>query len=249
MAGERVAIITGAGSGIGRAAAIALDRTGHELVLLGRRTNRLEETAGLLQHDRSLIIATDISNPCDVSAAFTRIIEQYDRVDLLFNNAGIGTSAVTIDELDVDEWNRCIAVNLTGTFLCSREAFRIMRRQVPGGGRIINNGSVSAHSPRPKTIAYTASKHAITGLTKSLSLDGRRYGISCSQIDIGNAGTRLTSTFGSGTEQGTGQIAPEPVFDVSSCGDAVAYIAGLPADANILFMTIMATRMPFVGRG
>ena len=246
---HKVAIITGGGSGIGRAAAIALGRSGYKLALLGRREDKLHETSSIIADCQVLCIPTDISDQESVQSAFRRVVLKFGRLDVLFNNAGIGAPAVTIDELSVSDWQNCISVNLTGTFLCARLAFRIMKTQRPIGGRIINNGSVSAHSPRPKTVAYTATKHAITGLTKSLSLDGRPYDITISQLDIGNAETTMTLKFPDGTEQASGQIAIEPVFDVKRCGDAVAFIANLPLDTNVQFMTIMATKMPFIGRG
>ena len=248
----RVALVTGAGSGVGRAAAVALGRTGHALVLAGRRKQPLEETAALAADagaGRALAVATDVSVAEDVDALFDAVGRDLGRLDVLFNNAGVGTPAVPLEDLEVADWCRCVAVNLTGAFLCSRRAMGLMKSQEPRGGRIINNGSVSAHAPRPHTAAYTATKHAITGLTKSISLDGRAHGIACSQIDIGNADTPMTERMRTGTLQADGSTAAEPVFDVAHCGDAIAFMASLPLDANVQFMTIMATRMPYVGRG
>ncbi len=248
----RVALVTGAGSGIGRAAAIALGRTGHSLVLAGRRKRPLEETAALAADagaGRALSVTADVGVAEEVDALFDAAERAFGRLDVLFNNAGVGAPAVHLEDLDVADWHRCVAVNLTGAFLCSRRAMRLMKSQEPRGGRIINNGSVSAHAPRPRTAAYTATKHAITGLTKSISLDGRAHGIACSQIDIGNAATPMTERMKTGTLQADGSTAAEPVFDVAHCGDAIAFMASLPLDANVQFMTIMATRMPYVGRG
>ena len=247
----RIALVTGAGSGIGRSAALALNRDGFSVVLAGRRLEPLRETVSLAEREGMPIVPvpTDVSAEDDVDALFDRVESEFGRLDVLFNNAGIGTPAAPIEDLDVEDWHRCIAVNLTGSFLCARRAAQIMKRQEPNGGRIINNGSVSSQVPRPNTVAYTATKHAITGLTKSISLDGRKHNIVCSQIDIGNADTRLVEKFKSGVLQASGEVVIEPVFDVRHCGDAVAYIAGLPLDTNIQFMTIMATNMPFIGRG
>ena len=249
MTEARVAVITGAGSGIGREAALALGRAGHSLVLAGRRPEPLAETASAVDLAESVVAPTDVADPASVEKLFSLTVERFGRVDLLFNNAGIFVPAVDFDQLEVDDWRRCVDINLTGSFLCARQAFRIMRRQDPEGGRIINNGSISAHSPRPDSAAYTATKHAITGLTKSLSLDGRAHGICCSQLDIGNAGTEMAAKFPLGVRQASGDIRPEPVFDVAHCGEAVAYMASLPLDTNIQFMTIMASTMPYIGRG
>ncbi|MDE0113261.1 MAG: SDR family NAD(P)-dependent oxidoreductase [Albidovulum sp.] len=250
MENRKVALITGAGSGIGRAAALALHTCGFQVVLVGRNRGNLVETAALSgSADRFLVCPTDVTDEKSVDAAFELVTEKLGRLDLLFNNAGIGTPSVQLDELKIADWRKCIDVNLTGSFLCARKAFGIMKRQLPKGGRIVNNGSISATAPRANSTAYTSSKHAISGLTKSIALDGRPHDICCSQIDIGNAGTALTQGFGSGALQADGSIAPEPVFDVKHCGEAVAYLASLPLTANILFMTIMATKMPFVGRG
>ncbi len=246
---KKVALITGAGTGIGRSAAISLADIGYKLVLVGRRSEPLKETATLCKNTDSLCLPTDVSDPGQVKNLFEQLVKHYGRLDLLFNNAGIGTPPVGIDELQFEDWENCVRVNLTGSFLCSKHAFGIMKLQEPMGGRIINNGSVSAHAPRPKTVAYTATKHAITGLTKSLSLDGREFDICCSQIDIGNADTDMAAKFKVGVPQASGLISPEPVFDVEHCGEAIAFIAQFPLSTNIQFLTIMATKMPFIGRG
>ncbi len=251
MTSLRVAIVTGGGTGIGRAAALALQKTGHSVVLAGRRPEPLQETIAMGSDDGPdmLAVPTDITNPAQIKALFATTCETCGRLDLLFNNAGIGTPRIPMEDLDLVDWKRVVDVNLTGSFICAQEAIRIMKHQTPRGGRIINNGSVSAHVPRPDTVAYTATKHAMTGLTKSIALDGRRHNISCSQIDIGNADTPLASHMKHGVPQANGGIMAEPVMDAKHCGDAIAYIADLPPDANVLFMTIMATKMPFVGRG
>ena len=247
----KVALVTGAGTGIGRAAALALHRSGHDVVLAGRRQEFLKETADLAETagPEMLIVAADIAVPEQVSALFARTREAFGRLDVLFNNAGIGAPRIPMEELALEDWKRAVDVNLTGSFLCAQEAIRIMKNQTPKGGRIINNGSISAHSPRPDTVAYTATKHAMTGLTKSIALDCRKYDIACSQIDIGNADTPLGGRMKHGVPQANGEVMAEPVMDADHCGDVVAYIAGLPPDTNVLFMTIMATKMPFVGRG
>jgi NAD(P)-dependent dehydrogenase (short-subunit alcohol dehydrogenase family) len=247
----RVALVTGAGSGIGRAVALGLSRAGFGVVLAGRRLPELERTAGMAQtsSDRMLAVACDVTVPDSVSALFARIREEFGRLDLLFNNAGSSAPAVPIDELKLDQWNAVVAVNLTGAFLCAQEAFRLMKLQQPRGGRIINNGSISAHVPRPNSAPYTATKHAITGLTKSLSLDGRPFDIACGQIDIGNAATEMTETMSEGVLQANGTLAPEPRMDVQHVAAAVVYMANLPLDTNVQFMTVMATKMPYVGRG
>ena len=247
----KVALVTGAGTGIGRAAALALNRGGHDVVLAGRRQELLEETASLADADgpEMLVVATDIADPEQVRTLFARTREAFGRLDVLFNNAGIGAPRIPMEELELEDWKRAVDVNLTGSFLCAQEAIRIMKQQTPKGGRIINNGSISAHSPRPDTVAYTATKHAMTGLTKSIALDCRKYDIACSQIDIGNADTPLGGRMKHGVPQANGEIMAEPVMDADHCGNVVAYIAGLPPDTNVLFMTIMATKMPFVGRG
>jgi NAD(P)-dependent dehydrogenase (short-subunit alcohol dehydrogenase family) len=245
---QRIAIVTGGGSGIGAAAAHALAGEGWIVLLAGRRREALEAVAaaGMGTLDP---IPTDVTDEAAVRGLFETTVHRYGRVDLLFNNAGAGAPAVEIDALSLDAWNRVVAVNLTGAFLCTREAFRVMREQQPQGGRIINNGSVSAYTPRPRSIPYTATKHAITGLTKSTALDGRPYGIACGQIDVGNAGTDLTAPMLSGVRQADGTVRPEPVMDVAHVARAVLYMASLPLDANVATMTVMATGMPFVGRG
>ena len=246
---QPTALVTGAGSGIGRAVALALAGKGYRVALAGRRAEALEETAAMAGLDHSLVVPTDVGDEAAVDALFGAIGEGFGRLDLLFNNAGTGAAPVPIDELSPAQWNRVVAVNLTGAFLCARGAFRLMRAQDPRGGRIINNGSISAHTPRLYSAPYTATKHAITGLTKSLALDGRAFDIACGQIDIGNAETPLTSRMASGALQANGELAPEPTIDVRHVADAVLYMAGLPLDANVLNLTVMATKMPFVGRG
>ncbi|MBB5083785.1 SDR family oxidoreductase [Nonomuraea endophytica] len=246
---SKVAVVTGAGSGIGRAVARGLRGAGYAVVVAGRRKERLRETAGSPDGGGWLVVPTDVRDEGSVAALFGAVLDRFGRVDLLFNNAGTGTPAVPVDELDVEQWRTAVDTNLTGSFLCAREAFGIMRRQGPRGGRIINNGSISAHAPRPFSAPYTATKHAITGLTKALSLDGRPYDIVCSQIDIGNAATELTARMAQGVLQADGTTAPEPRMDVEHVVSAVLYMAGLPLAANVQFMTVMATTMPFVGRG
>jgi NAD(P)-dependent dehydrogenase (short-subunit alcohol dehydrogenase family) len=251
MAAAKTAIVTGAGSGIGRATATALVKTGWNTVFAGRRQETLDEAvqeAGKTDA-KALAFAADVTKPDEVDRLFDGAVKEFGRVDLLFNNAGRGFRTTLIDELPVEVWNDVVAVNLTGSFLCARAAFRVMRAQTPQGGRIINNGSISAHAPRPGSVPYTATKHAITGLTKTLALDGRPFEIACGQIDIGNALTDMASTMTSGMPQANGAIAPEPVMDVQRVAEAVVYMAGLPLDANVLFLTVMATKMPFVGRG
>ena len=250
---ERVALVTGAGTGIGPAAALALLADGYHVALVGRRPEPLAETARRAAaagaRGRSLVVPTDVTQPDAVQALFARVQQEFGRLDLLFNNAGRGGFAVPFDELTVDQWRQVVDVNLTGMFLCAQAAFRQMKRQQPRGGRIINNGSISAASPRPHSAPYTATKHAVLGLTKSLALDGRPFDIACGQIDIGNAATPLTERMSEGVPQANGNIAPEPRFDVAHVGQAVVNMAKLPLDTNILSMTIMATKMPFVGRG
>jgi len=247
----RVAVVTGAGSGIGRAASLALLGDGYRVALAGRRREPLEQTA----HDageaapRALVLPTDVTEPAAVESLFARAREAFGRIDLLFNNAGVGAPPVPVEDLSVEQWRQVVDVNLTGMFLCAREAFRHMKSQAPRGGRIINNGSISAHVPRPHSAPYTATKHAITGLTKSLALDGRPFDIACGQIDIGNAETPMTARMAEGVPQANGTLAPEPVMDVAHVGRAVVYMAGLPLDANVPFITVMATRMPYGGRG
>ncbi|WP_425616098.1 SDR family oxidoreductase [Anatilimnocola sp. NA78] len=247
----KVAIVTGAGSGIGRAVALALLREGYTVALAGRRAEALKQTAELAAEQRAsaLVVPTDVAAPASVRSLFDQVVEKHQRVDLLFNNAGMGAPAIPIDELKVEKWLQLISINLTGAFLCTREAFRVMKAQQPRGGRIINNGSISATTPRPNSAPYTASKHAITGLTKSCALDGRAFDIACGQIDIGNAGTDLTARMADGVPQANGTLAVEPTMDVGHVASAVVYMASLPLDANVLFLTVMATQMPFVGRG
>jgi NAD(P)-dependent dehydrogenase (short-subunit alcohol dehydrogenase family) len=247
---ERVALITGAGSGVGRAAAVALGADGFALVLSGRRPEPLEATAAVLGEGAEVLTyPADVGDPEQVRALFAATKAAFGRLDVLFNNAGIGAPAVPLDELTYEQWSGVVATNLTGAFLCTQEAFRLMRNQSPSGGRIINNGSISAHVPRPNSAPYTATKHAITGLTRSTSLDGRAYNIACGQIDIGNAGTEMTARMADGIVQADGSLRAEPTFDVAHVGAAVSYMAGLPLDANVQFMTVMATTMPFIGRG
>jgi NAD(P)-dependent dehydrogenase (short-subunit alcohol dehydrogenase family) len=248
---QRIAVVTGGGSGIGAAAAHALAGDGWTVVVAGRRKEALDavvaagsELAGGLD-----AVPTDVSDEESVRSLFDGTVQRYGRVDLLFNNAGIGAPAVDLDEHDLATWNAVVAVNLTGAFLCTREAFRVMRRQQPQGGRIINNGSIAAHAPRPQSIAYTATKHAITGLTKSTALDGRPFDIACGQIDIGNAATDMGSGAAAGTTQADGSKRPEPLMDVTDVGRAIRYMADLPLGTNVATMTVMATKMPFVGRG
>ena len=248
MADLRVAIITGAGSGIGRAAATALSTAGYRVVLAGRRLDRLEATAAACSGE-TLCVETNVADQESVAALFARTADAFSRLDVLFNNAGSGAPPKSLEALEVDEWQRVVDVNLTGSFLCTREAFLMMKGQEPMGGRIINNGSVSAQVPRPGSAPYTATKHAITGLTRSTSLDGRAYNIACGQIDIGNALTDMTARMGDGVTQADGSIQPEPTMDVQHVADAVVQMANLPLDANIQFMTLMATQMPFIGRG
>ena len=247
----RIALVTGAGSGIGRAVAVALLKEGYAVVLCGRRAAPLEQAAreGDPGGTTSLVVPTDVGNAESVAALFNKTKQAFGRLDLLFNNAGINVPGVPIDELSVDQWQSVVNVNLTGAFLCTREAFALMKKQSPRGGRIINNGSISAHAPRPNSAPYTATKHAITGLTRSTSLDGRPYNIACGQIDIGNAATELTRKMQEGIVQAHGAIVPEPRMDVEHAAQAVLTMARLPLETNVLFMTIMATAMPFVGRG
>ena len=248
---SRTAIVTGAGSGVGRAAALALLAEGFSVALAGRRSDRLAETLKLAGENAASAIAVpaDVTDPAQVRHLFEKTTEAFGRIDVLFNNAGTGAPAVPLEDLSVDDWRRVVDVNLTAAFLCTREAFRVMKAQDPRGGRIINNGSISAHVPRPNSAPYTATKHAITGLTKSTALDGRKYDIACGQIDIGNAETDLTARMKDGVVQATGEIAVEPTMDVAHVARAIVYMASLPLDANVLFMNVMATRMPFVGRG
>jgi NAD(P)-dependent dehydrogenase (short-subunit alcohol dehydrogenase family) len=245
----RVALVTGAGSGIGRAASIALSDAGFTVVLAGRRSAVLEQVAAEAGHG-AVAVVCDVREPDQVSQLFAEIEARFGRLDLLFNNAGVGAPPVPIEDLDPADWNAVVETNLTGAFLCTQQAVRLMKRQDPRGGRIINNGSISAHVPRPNSAAYTATKHAITGLTKSTSLDGRPFDIACGQIDIGNAATDLTERFTTaGALQPDGTIRPEPTIDVDDVARAIVYMATLPLDANVQFMTLAATKMPFVGRG
>jgi NAD(P)-dependent dehydrogenase (short-subunit alcohol dehydrogenase family) len=246
----RVALVTGAGSGIGRATALALLADGWRVALAGRRREALEQTAAEAgAAGRALSIPADLADEASVRALFEAVRAAFGRLDLLFNNAGASAPAVPLEELALAQWRAVIDVNLTGAFLCTREAFRLMKAQDPKGGRIINNGSISAHVPRPRSAPYTASKHALTGLTRSTSLDGRAHGIACGQIDIGNAGTPMTARMPEGVLQADGSVRPEPVFDVAHVARAVLYMASLPLDANVQFLTVMATGMPFIGRG
>jgi NAD(P)-dependent dehydrogenase (short-subunit alcohol dehydrogenase family) len=244
---QRVAVVTGAGSGIGRTVAHALLDAGWQVALAGRREHTLRESAA--GRDGTLVVPTDVTEPESVRSLFANVVDELDRVDLLFNNAGLFGTPAPVEDVELDDWSAVVATNLTGAFMCAQQAFRVMKDQRPMGGRIINNGSISAHVPRPYAVAYTATKHAITGLTKALSLEGRRYDIACGQIDIGNAATDMTAAMERGVPQADGSIAPEPTMDVKHVGEAVVYMAGLPLDANVEFMTVMATKMPFVGRG
>ncbi len=248
---NRVSLVTGAGSGIGRAVSIALHSAGYAVVLAGRRAAELEKTAAQATQSgtRVLAVPADVSDAESVRALFAKTKEAFGRLDVLFNNAGAMGPPVPLEDLSFEEWSQVVAVNLTGAFLCSQEAFKIMKAQDPRGGRIINNGSISAHAPRPNSAPYTSTKHAITGLTKSISLDGRKYDIACSQIDIGNAATEMTGRMAAGIPQANGAIMAEPRLDLRHVADAVLYMANLPLEANVQFMTVMATKMPFVGRG
>jgi NAD(P)-dependent dehydrogenase (short-subunit alcohol dehydrogenase family) len=247
----KVAIVTGAGTGIGRAVAVALLAAGYHVALAGRRAEHLAATAAAAHVDAGCVLAvpTDVGDPAAVKALFARTKEKFGRLDLLFNNAGMGAPAIPLEDLSIAQWKAVVDVNLTGAFLCTQEAIRLMKDQAPRGGRIINNGSISAHAPRPNSAPYTATKHAITGLTKSTSLDGRKHDIACGQIDIGNAHTDMAARMASGVPQANGQIAAEPLMDVAHVASAVVYMASLPLDANVQFLTVMATKMPFVGRG
>ena len=247
----KVALVTGAGRGIGRASALALMRAGYATVLAGRRLEALEATAkaGAALGAKCIAVPTDVGDPASVKALFAKAKATYGRLDVLFNNAGTGAPPVALEDLTYEQWKTVVDANLTGVFLCTQEAIRIMKDQSPRGGRIINNGSISAHAPRPNSAPYTSTKHAVTGLTKSTSLDGRKYDIACSQIDIGNAATEMTERMKKGVPQPNGTTMIEPTMDVENVASAVVYMAGLTLDANVQFMTIMATKMPFVGRG
>ena len=247
----KVAVVTGGGSGIGRAVGLALANAGYEVVLAGRRPDKLEETKALGGEAKSRLhpVSTDVSDPASVDALYAEVTKRFGRLDVLFNNAGRGAPAMPIEDLPFETWKAVVDVNLTGMFLCAQGAIRIMKSQTPQGGRIINNGSISAHAPRPYSIAYTSTKHAVTGLTKSISLDTRQYGIACGQIDIGNAATDMTDRMAKGILQPNGTTMVEPRMDVNHVGQAVLQMAELPLETNVQFMTIMATNMPFVGRG
>jgi NAD(P)-dependent dehydrogenase (short-subunit alcohol dehydrogenase family) len=247
----KIGLITGAGSGIGRATVLALLKEGYSVVLAGRRPDALERTVAEAGADgaRALAVPADVSDESSVRRLFEKTRERFGRLDLLFNNAGTGAPAVPLEELPLEQWRRVIDVNLTGAFLCTQEAFRLMKEQSPRGGRILNNGSISAYTPRPFASPYTASKHALTGLTKATALEGRSYDICCGQIDIGNAGTEMTVRMKEGVPQANGELAVEPTMDVENVARAVLYMASLPLDTNVLFLTVLATKMPFVGRG
>jgi NAD(P)-dependent dehydrogenase (short-subunit alcohol dehydrogenase family) len=251
MTSEKIALVTGAGSGIGKHVALALLQDGYSVVLAGRRREPLEATAlqGKASGARSLVMPADVSNPAAVNELFAKVQKGFGRLDLLFNNAGVFTAPMSLEDVPYEQWKSAVDINLSGAFLCTQAAFRLMKNQQPRGGRIINNGSISAHAPRPNSVAYTATKHAITGLTKSTSLDGRKYDIACGQIDIGNASTEMTERMEKGILQANGSIEMEPTMNIEHVVRAVLYMASLPLDANVQFMTVMATKMPFVGRG
>ena len=250
---QKIAIVTGAGTGVGRAVALALMKAGYVVALAGRRADKLKEVAaeGAAAQGKSLAVETDIADPASIKALFAKVMAAHGRLDLLFNNAGIGAPAMPLEDLPLERWRAVVDTNLTGTFLCTQEAFRIMKNQTPRGGRIINNGSISAHTPRPMTAAYTSTKHAVTGLTKQTALDGRPFDICCGQIDIGNAATPLTERMvaGQGVMQPDGRMMHEARMDAAHVGEAIVYMASLPLSTNVLFMTVMANQMPFVGRG
>jgi NAD(P)-dependent dehydrogenase (short-subunit alcohol dehydrogenase family) len=247
----KAAVVTGAGTGIGKAVALALLKEGYRVALAGRRREPLEQAAAEAgpAAPRALVVPTDVSDPASVRQLFARVRETFGRLDLLFNNAGVFVPGTSLEDVPFEHWKASVDVNLTGAFLCTQEAFNIMKNQTPRGGRIINNGSISAHAPRPHSAPYTATKHAITGLTKSTSLDGRKYDIACGQIDIGNAATDMAAKFAQGALQADGSVKPEPLLDLTHVASAVLYMASLPLDANVQFMTLMATKMPFIGRG
>ncbi len=248
---DKVAVVTGGGTGIGRASALALGRDGYAVVIAGRRQDKLDETVRDAEAQGSRVIAVnaDVGKPADVERLFSKTLETYGRLDLLFNNAGRGAPGVLLEDLTFEQWQSVVDVNLTGAFLCTQQAFKIMKSQNPPGGRIINNGSISAHAPRPNSAPYTSTKHAILGLTKATALDGRKYDIACCQLDIGNAATDLANRMANGVPQADGSIRPEPLMDVEIVARAVVHMASLPPEANVQFMTVMATKMPFVGRG
>ena len=246
----KVALVTGAGTGIGKAAALAMLKDGYKVALVGRRKEMLDKTAADSgAKDRALVLPADITKPEEVKRIFLKIKQSWERLDVLFNNAGMGAPAVPMEDLPLEKWQEVVDLNLTAMFMCAQEAIRIMKSQEPRGGRIINNGSISAHAPRPMSVAYTSTKHAVTGLTKCISLDGRKHDIAASQIDIGNALTELAARMAKGVPQADGSVKPEPLMDVAHVGAAVLHMANLPLDVNVQFMTIMATKMPFVGRG
>ena len=247
----KIALVTGAGSGVGKYVSVALAQNGYWVVLAGRRKEPLEVTALEVRqaNSQALVVPTDVNDPASVRELFAKTKDAFGRLDVLFNNAGISGRAVPLEDLTYEQWKAVVDTNLTGTFLCTQEAFKIMKSQEPRGGRIINNGSISAHSPRPNSAPYTASKHGVTGLTKVTSLDGRKYDIACGQIDIGNAATEMAETMKKGVPQANGTIALEPTMDPADVARAVVYMASLPLDANVQFMTVMATKMPFIGRG
>lgn len=246
---QRVAVVTGAGSGVGRAAAVALAEAGMSVVLAGTRADRLAETAALITAERVLTVVADVTDEVAVQSLFASAVQRFGRIDVLFNNAGAGAPAARIDQVSLSDWQAVVDVNLTGVFLCAREAFRQMVAQDPPGGRIINNGSISAHVPRPQAAAYTATKHAVSGLTRQIALDGRPCGITCGQIDIGNAASEMTARMGDGALQADGSLRPEPTMDVSAVARSVVLMATMPPDANVLELTVMASAMPYVGRG
>ena len=246
---RKIAIVTGAGSGVGRAVALTLARNGYAVALAGRRREPLEAVAATIGAGNALAVPTDVGDPASVRALFDRTVETFGRIDVVFNNAGSGAPAIPVEDLSFEQWKAVVDANLTGTFLCIQQAFRVMKAQTPQGGRIINNGSVSSHVPRPNSMPYTATKHGVLGLTKTAALDGRPFNIAVGQIDIGNAATDMTERMKSGVLQANGTVAPEPTMNAQHVADAVLYMAGLPLDANVFTITVMATQMPYVGRG
>lgn len=250
MSTGKIAIVTGAGTGVGKSAALALNNAGWTVVLAGRREQPLKDVQSVSTHPtHCLVVTTDVADPASVEKLFDTVVKHHGRVDLLFNNAGVSAPGIPLDELSIDQWKNVVDINLNGMFYCLRQAFKVMKSQAPMGGRIINNGSISATAPRPNSIAYTATKHAVTGLTKTAALDGRKFQIAVGQIDIGNAETEMAAVMAKGVPQANGEIKPEPLMDVSHVGTSVLYMAELPLSANVLFHTVMATNMPFVGRG